>query len=49
MKELTPNGGCFPSDAFCKYTHIPGTPNDGDPEHYEGVPETEGLIWIPQP
>jgi hypothetical protein len=48
MQLVTGAGDCVPSTGFCKYTLISGQPNDGDPAHYEGVPNTENRVFIPR-
>lgn len=48
MVLITTNGSCEVSqDPFCKYTLIPGQPDDGNPIHYQGVSGTQNGRWIP--
>lgn len=47
MVLITTAGHCALTGDFCKYTLIPGQPDDGNPIHYTGVPGTENQHWIP--
>jgi len=42
------NGSCQPIGSFCSYTLNSGAPDDGNPIHYTGVPETANEHWLPR-